>query len=286
MEEYTNDNNEIILYQSEDTVKINVRIADDTVWLTQAQLVELFQSSKANISEHIKSIYQQQELDSSATVRKFRTVRYEGKRQISRDLVHYNLDTIISIGYRVNTKRGIHFRQWATQVLKDHLLKGYSVNHRLSQLENRMDRNEEQIAFFVRTALPPVEGVFYDGQVFDAYVFASNLVRSAQHSIVLIDNYIDESVLTILAKRRENIAITLFTAANSPLFHLDLNRYQTQYGPTKLCRCKTVHDRFLIIDNVVYHLGASLKDLGKKLFAFSKMEIPAQTILSHISITD
>ena len=193
---------EIILYQPDETVKLEVRMEDETVWLTQAQIVELFQSSKANISEHIKNIYEQEELEESSTVRDFRTVRQEGKRHVVRNLTYYNLDAIISIGFRVNSKRGIQFRQWANKVLKEYLLKGYSINRRLSELEKTVALHSEKIDFFVRTSLPPVEGIFYDGQIFDAYKFATDLIKSAKTSLVLIDNYVDESVLLMLSNRK------------------------------------------------------------------------------------
>ncbi len=160
---------EFILYQPDETVKLEVRLEDETVWLTQAQIVELFQSSKANISGHIKNIYEQQELEENTTVRDFRTVRLEGKRQVVRKLTYYNLDAIISIGFRVNSKRGILFRQWANKILKEYMLKGYAINQRIDKLERTVVEHGEKIDFFVRTSLPPVEGVFYNGQIFDAY---------------------------------------------------------------------------------------------------------------------
>ena len=176
---------EVILYQPDNEIKLEVRLEDETVWLTQAQIVELFQSSKANISEHIKNIYEQEELEASSTVRDFRTVRQEGGRQVARIITYYNLDAIISIGFRVNTKRGIQFRQWANKVLKEYLMKGYVINHRMEQIDSRLQKHERQIEyltdkvdFFVRTSLPPVEGVFHDGQIFDAYKFVTDLIRS------------------------------------------------------------------------------------------------------------
>lgn len=271
--------NEIILYQPDETVKLEVRIENETVWLTQAQLVELFQSSKANISEHIKHIYEQKELTEAATVRKFRTVQSEGGRQIMRNRTYYNLDVIISVGYRVNTRRGIEFRQWANKILKEYLLKGYSFNTRMERLEQRVSKTEEQIAFFIHTALPPVEGIFFDGQIFDAYVFASNLIKSARHSIVLIDNYVDESVLTLLDKRKGGVTAAIYTGRMNKELRLDLERHNTQYAPIDVHICTKVHDRFLLIDDEVYHIGASLKDLGKKLFAFSKMHLTSTELL-------
>lgn len=272
---------EIILYQPDSEVKFEVRLEEETVWLTQAQIVELFQSSKANISEHIKNIYEQEELEESATVRDFRTVRQEGKRQVVRNLTYYNLDAIISIGFRVNSKRGIQFRQWANKVLKEFLLKGYSINRRLSELEHTVAEHSKQIDFFVRTSLPPVEGIFYDGQLFDAYKFAANLIRSAQKSLLLIDSYVDESALLMLSKRNSRVKADIYTQTISRQLQLDLERHNRQYPPIEVHIYQRSHDRFLIIDGTdVYHIGASLKDLGKKMFAFSKLEIPATAITS------
>ena len=270
---------EIILYQPDETVKLEVRMEDETVWLTQAQIVELFQSSKANISEHIKNIYEQEELEESSTVRDFRTVRQEGKRHVVRNLTYYNLDAIISIGFRVNSKRGIQFRQWANKVLKEYLLKGYSINRRLSELEKTVALHSEKIDFFVRTSLPPVEGIFYDGQIFDAYKFATDLIKSAKTSLVLIDNYVDESVLLMLSKRNPGVSATVYTQRITPQLQLDLNKHNDQYPPINMRTYRNGHDRFLIIDDrEVYHIGASLKDLGKKIFAFSRLSIPANII--------
>ena len=276
---------EIILYQPDEAVKLEVRLEDETVWLTQAQLVELFQSSKANISEHIKNIYEQGELEENSTVRDFRTVRQEGKRQVVRNISYYNLDAIISIGFRVNSKRGILFRQWANKVLKDYLLKGYSINRRLSELEQTVSEHSKKIDFFVRTSLPPVEGIFFDGQIFDAYKFASDLIKSARQSLVLIDNYVDESVLLMLSKRQPGVTATIYTQRITPQFRLDLDRHNGQYPPVDVRTCKFSHDRFLIVDETdVYHIGASLKDLGKKMFAFSKLDIPA-TVITDLFFT-
>ena len=270
---------EIILYQPDEAVKLEVRLEDETVWLTQAQLVELFQSSKANISEHIKNIYAQGELEDYSTVRDFRTVRQEGKRHVVRNISYYNLDAIISIGFRVNSKRGILFRQWANKVLKDYLLKGYSINRRLSELEQTVSEHSKKIDFFVRTSLPPVEGIFFDGQIFDAYKFASDLIKSARQSLVLIDNYVDESVLLMLSKRQPRVTATIYTQRITSQLRLDLDRHNDQYPPVDVRTCKFSHDRFLIVDETdVYHIGASLKDLGKKMFAFSKLDIPATVI--------
>lgn len=281
---------EIVMYQPDETIRLEVRVEDETVWLTQAQLVSLFQSSKANISEHIKNIYDQGELVKSATVRKFRTVQQEGQRMVTRTKTYYNLDTIISVGFRVNTKKGIEFRQWANGVLRAYILRGYVVNARIVALEQHVAEQDTQIKdlknkvdFFVRSSLPPVEGIFYDGQIFDAYVQIVNLIKQAKQSIVLVDNYIDESTLTMLSKRNINVPATIYTRQLSQQQQLDVQRHNQQYPPISIITTQRNHDRFLIIDDVVYIFGASLKDAGKKLFAYIKMQetSPAE-LLNHI----
>ena len=204
-------------------------------------------------------------------------VRQEGNRKVKRTIEIYNLDMILSIGYRVNSKNATRFRQWANQVLKDYLLKGYSINHRLQALERTVADHSQKIDFFVRTALPPIEGIFYNGQIFDAYKFATDLIKSAKHSLVLIDNYVDETTLLMLSKRNEGVSATIYTAKISQQLQLDIEKHNDQYPPIQIRTYKESHDRFLLIDGKeVYHIGASLKDLGKKLFAFSKMNEPAE----------
>ena len=265
---------EIILYQPDETVKLEVRMEDETVWLTQAQMVELFCSTKQNISLHINNIFKEGELAEKATVKEYLTVRTEGNRKVKRKITCYNLDVIISVGYRVKSVRGTQFRIWANSVLKEYLLKGYSINQRLSELEKTVALHSEKIDFFVRTSLPPVEGIFFDGQIFDAYKFATDLIRSARKSILLIDNYVDESVLLMLSKRNPGVSATIYTQKITPQLQLDLDKHNDQYPPINIRTYRNSHDRFLIVDDKeVYHIGASLKDLGKKLFAFSKLEI-------------
>ena len=263
---------EIVMYQPDETIKLEVRVEDETVWLNQQQLVDLFQSSKGNISDHIKNIYEQGELKKDSTVRKIRTVQPEGNRWVKRTISFYNLDIIISVGFRVNTKRGIEFRQWANRVLKDYLLKGYSVNNRIEKLEQRVAKTEEKIDFFVHSSLPPVEGIFYDGQIFDAYHFVSDLIRKATRSIILIDNYVDDTVLTLFDKRQTGVSATIITQKIDQQLQLDINKHNAQYPPIKVELFNKAHDRFLLIDNEVYHIGASLKDLGKKWFAFTLLK--------------
>ena len=272
-------NGEIILYQPDNSISIEVRMEAETVWLNLNQMAMLFDRDKSVISRHIRNIYSEGELKKEATVAKNATVQMESGRQVMRQIEYYNLDVIISVGYRVKSLRGTQFRQWATSVLKEYLLKGYAINNRIEQLEQRVARTEEKIDFFVRTEPPPVEGVFYNGQIFDAYVFATDLIKSAKKSVTLIDNYIDESVLLMLSKRKAKVPATIITRSDSKISQLDIEKHNAQYSPVEVKVCDTIHDRFLIIDNEVYHLGASLKDLGKKLFAFSKLEMPAETIL-------
>ena len=284
---------EIVMYQLNDVVELDVRLEDETVWLTQQQMSELFSVKENTVTYHIKEIYKTEELEKEGTARKIRVVRKEGNRNVRRTIDYYNLDMIISVGYKVNSKRGVKFRQWATQVLKDHLLKGYSVNKSLQEVktqlgtqDKRISLLEDKVDFFVRSSLPPVEGVFYDGQIFDAYVQIAGLIKQAKHSIVLVDNYIDETTLTMLSKRDVNISATIYTsqqAQNLRQLQLDIQRHNQQYPPIAVNFCHRNHDRFLIIDDVVYLFGASLKDAGKKLFAYIKMqETSASELLNNI----
>lgn len=267
---------EIILYQPDSEVKLEVRLEEETVWLTQMQMAELFQTSKQNVSLHTNNIFKENELDRNSVVKESLTTASDGKKY---QVKYFNLDVIISVGYRVKSIRGTQFRQWANRVLKEYLLKGYSVNRRLTELERTVAEHSKKIDFFVRTSLPPVEGIFYDGQLFDAYKFATDLIRTAKKSILLIDNYVDESVLLMFSKRNNGVKADIYTQTISSQLQLDLNRHNSQYPPIKIHAYKKSHDRFLIIDGMdVYHIGASLKDLGKKMFAFSKLEIPAKAI--------
>ncbi len=266
-------NGEIIMYQPDESIRLEVRIAEDTAWLNRQQMALLFGRDVKTIGKHINNALAE-ELHGLSTVAKFATVQQEGSRIVNREIEYYNVDMILSVGYRVKSQHGVQFRQWANSVLKEYLLRGYAINQRFERLEQRVSRTEEKIDFFVRTALPPKEGIFYDGQIFDAYTFASELIRSAKLRIVLIDNYIDESVLLMLAKRNENITADIVTRQITETLALDIKRHNRQYPPITIRENSRYHDRFLIIDDAVYHIGASLKDLGKKLFAFSKLELP------------
>ena len=271
---------EIILYRPDDEVKLEVRIEEETVWLTQAQMAQLFQTTKQNISLHINNIFKEHELDRVSVVKDFLTTASDGK---SYRVMCFNLDVIISVGYRVKSLRGTQFRQWANGVLKEHLLKGYSINRRLTELEHIVSEQGKKIDFFVRTSLPPVEGVFYNGQIFDAYSFATGLIRSPHKSILLIDNYIDEFVLLMLAKRSDGVSADIYTRSPDKQLTLDLEKHNKQYPPVQLHASSGIHDRFFILDDAeVYHIGASLKDLGKKMFAFSRLQIEPAVILAAL----
>jgi len=267
------DKGEIAIYQPDHTVQLEVIMNQETVWLTQAQMVQLFNRDKSVISRHIKNIFDEEELDEKVVVANFATTTQhgaiKGKLQ-TKDTLFYNLDVIISVGYRVKSKQGTLFRQWATKILKDFLLKGYAVNQRFERLEYRVFETEQKIDFFVKTSLPPVEGIFYDGEIFNAYTFVADLIKSAKKSVVLIDNYVDESVLLLLSKRKKGVSATIYTATVSPQLRLDLGKHNAQYPPVVVRQFDRSHDRFLFIDDDTYHIGASLKDLGKKIFAFSK----------------
>ena len=276
---------EIILYQPDEAVRLEVRLEGETVWLTQAQIAELFQRDRTVITKHINNVFKEKELEEKSNVHFLHIANSD------KPVKFFSLDVIISVGYRVKSVRGTQFRQWANKILKEYLLKGYSINQRLNDMEYRMNNrffqiektiaeHDAKIDFFVRTSLPPVEGIFFDGQIFDAYKFATDLIKSAKCSLVLIDNYVDESVLLMLSKRNSGVSATIYTHKINAQLQLDLNKHNGQYPPIEARTYKSSHDRFSIIDNTeVYHIGASLKDLGKKMFAFSKLELPAHTII-------
>ena len=258
------------MYQPDSTIQLEVLVEDETVWLNQAQMVILFQRDVSVISRHIRNVFKEKELPMEGNLHFLQIANSD------RPVAFYNLDVIISVGYRVKSKRGTEFRKWATQTLKGYLLRGYAVSQRIDRLEQKVEKHDKQIDFFVRTALPPKEGVFYDGQIFDAHQFVSDLIRSAKESIVLIDNYADDSVLTQLTKRALGVSVTLGVSHITDAFRLDIERHNRQYPPVQVREIPRVHDRFLLLDNSrLYTFGASFKDLGKKLFCFSLMENPA-----------
>lgn len=279
--------NEIIIYQPDETLKLDVRVEEDTVWLNRNQIAELFGRDVKTIGKHVANALKE-ELADIPVVAKFAITATDGKTY---QVEHYNLEMITSIGYRVKSARGIQFRAWANKVLKEYLLRGYAINQRLLQLEDRIDRRlseqdkhfaeqdihlkqlNEKVDFFVRTSLPPKEGIFFNGQIFDAYAFVAKLIRKAQHRIVVIDSYVDDSVLVQLSKRNPGVTVDIYDGRISDQLRQDVERHNRQYPGVTLHAYNKAHDRFLIIDEEVYHIGHSLKDLGKKLFAFSRMDV-------------
>jgi len=279
---YQYNTGEIVLYQPDDAIRLDVLVENEMVWLTQAQMAELFQTTIPNVNLHLKNIFEEDELQEFSTIKDFLIVRQEGKRQVQRSLSYYNLDGIISVGYRIKSHAATLFRIWATRILKDYILKGHAINQRFERIEHRVTETEKKIDFFVKTSLPPVEGIFFDGQTFDAYIFVSDLIKSAKKSITLIDNYVDESVLLLLSKRKKNVSATIYTSQILPQLQLDLQKHNAQYPSVIINTFNRSHDRFLFIDDDVYHFGASLKDLGKKWFAFSKMELDKNLLLQNV----
>lgn len=273
MQTYGQTNESVVVYQSADNaIRLDVQLAEETVWLTQQQMALLFDSTIPNISMHIRNIFKEEELVKEATVKNFLIVQNEGGRAVTRQVQCYNLDVIISVGYRVKSKRGTQFRQWATKVLNQYIRQGYAVSNRFEKLEQRMTNVENQIESFVHAALPPKEGIFADGQIFDAYEFVQRLIKSAKKSILLIDNYIDESVLTMMSEKERGVEVEIYTKELSKALLLAQDKFNSQYGNLSLHQTNRIHDRFMIIDSqTIYLIGASLKDAGKRLFAFTKM---------------
>ena len=298
--------NEIVLYQPNEQMSLEVKLENETVWLNRQQLSILFDRDVKTIGKHINNALKEElypvvakstttgnDSTSNATVAKFAIVQKEGNREVIRQVEFYSLDVILSVGYRVKSSRGIEFRRWANQVLKDYMLKGYAINQQMLAMEERIGRQlqdhtiqihdlQEKVNFFVRTSLPPHQGIFYDGQIFDAYTFINDRIREATKRIILIDNYIDDSVLTMLAKRADKVAATIYTKKPSAQLQLDIQKHNAQYPPISVVEFDRSHDRFLCIDETVYHLGASIKDLGKKWFAFNRMEMPTTELLKKI----
>ena len=273
---------EIVVYQPDEITRLEVRLKDETVWLNRQQIAQLFGRDVKTIGKHINNALNE-ELSDIPTVANFAIVQEEGQRWVTRYIEHYNLDMIISIGYRVKSQKGVLFRRWANVVLKDYLMKGIIINQRISSLERRIEdkfiqfdqklyEHEKKIEFFIQSSLPPKQGIFFDGQIYDAYSFVAELVRSAKRRIVLIDNYIDDTVLTILSKREAGVEAVVYTGKISKQLQLDIDKHNAQYPSVEVRTFSKAHDRFLIIDEKVYLIGASIKDLGKKWFGFTLME--------------
>ena len=279
-----NKQGELILYQTADNkTTLDVRFENETVWLSQTQMVDLFNATKQNVSLHINNIFKEGELIPEATVKEYLTVQLEGIRKVKRSILLYNLDVIISVGYRVKSQRGTQFRIWANKVLKNYLLNGYAVHERINRIEKKILEHEQTFDLLIKTSLPPHEGIFFDGQIFDAYKKVSSFIKEANTSIILIDNYVDETVLTLLSKHKKGIKTTIFTKKITKQFALDITKHNQQYEPIEAKEFTKAHDRFLIIDEkIIYHIGASLKDLGKKWFAFAKLEIDPKLIINEL----
>ena len=284
------DQNQIILYSPNESISLEVRLENETVWLNRQQIAQLFGRDIKTIGKHINNALRE-ELSNCSVVANFATTATDGKTY---NVEYYNIEVITSVGYRVKSKQGVQFRQWANKVLKDYLLRGYAVNQRIETLENRIDNKlyeheqkiehlTEQVDFFVRTSLPPVEGVFHNNQVFDAHILMSDLVKQAKVCIIIIDNYVDDSVLTLLSKRKTGLIAEIYTYKKSEQFTLDLDKHNLQYPSVTVHVNKTCHDRFMIVDDKVYHIGASIKDLGQKLCAVTLLNsITAEDILNKL----
>ena len=257
---------EIVVYQPDEITRLEVRINEDTVWLTQAQMSDLFGRDRTVITKHIRNIFMERELEEKSNVHFLHFANSDKPVKL------FSLDVIISVGYRVKSTQGTRFRQWANKVIKEYLLKGYCINPRLTAIERRLDVHEKKIEFFLQSSLPQKQGIFFDGQIYDAYAFVAELVRKATRRIVLIDNYIDDTVLTMLSKRADGVEATIYTGKISKQLQLDIDKHNAQYPPTTVRTFSKAHDRFLIIDDTVYLIGASIKDLGKKWFGFTLLE--------------
>jgi len=277
--------NQILIYSSNDEadLQIDVRLEDETVWLTQAQMALLFDTTRNNVTIHIANIFNEKELDEKSVGKDSLLTAKDGKKYKTK---LYNLDVIISVGYRVKSLRGTQFRIWSNKILKEYLLKGYTVNHRIEKVERDVFQIKEKIDKIdiqLKTNLPKTEGIYYEGQIFDAYSFVADIIKTAKKSIVLIDNFVDDTTLLLLSKRKSKVSCKIYTAHFNQQLKLDLDKHNQQYPEIEIKTYKKSHDRFIIIDNdTVYHIGASLKDLGKKWFAFSKINLEVDYLLEKL----
>ena len=286
------DNISNVVVYNDGELELKVSVNEETIWLTQKQLAELFKVSKQNVSLHINNIFNEEELHKKSTVKFFLIVQKEGNREVERNIEHYNLDMIISIGYRVNSFTATKFRQWATKILKNYIQNGYVINsdkitnERFVNLENDVNILKSQMSevksLVKNNKLETNQGIFYDGQVYDSYGFILDLIKQAKNEIILIDNYIDDTVLTLFSKI-PNIKITIYTNTISKQLKLDFEKYSKQYDNITLKIFLNSHDRFLILDKKeIFHIGASLKDLGKKWFAFSKINLDINELIKKL----
>lgn len=285
---------EVILYQPNENLKLEVEIENETVWLSQQQMADLFQTTRNNVTLHIKNIFKESELDEISVCKDSLLTATDGKKYKTK---LYNLDVIISVGYRVKSQRGTQFRIWANSVLKDHLLRGYSINRQLvalqertderfQKVEQRLDEHQKQIDFFVKTNLPPHEGCIFEGHLLEGREVAENIIQTAQHEVILIDAYVGADTLHILEARQPNVSATIYTERIGPNIRTLQMNHEAEYGTNRhieiLSYRTHFHDRFLIVDDTVYHFGASLKDLGKRLFAFDIIHLPKALILGQV----
>ena len=294
----TETENQIVVYQPNETIRLDVRLENETVWLNRHQISQLFGRDIKTIGKHIANALAEELSDdvisaeslpakdsNSPTVAKFATVHREGKRDVVRQIEYYSLDVILSVGYRVKSAQGILFRRWANTVLREYLLRGYSINARMNQIEDRIDRRlvvydkrieslEDKVDFFVQTQTPPLQGVFYEGQLWDACSLVEKLIGRAKKTILLIDSWVGPGTLDILAKKRKCVSVDVVTSPRgNKLAASDITKFNAQYGGLSVKTSMTFHDRFLIIDDKeLYLIGASLKDLGRKCFGFTKMD--------------
>jgi len=283
-------NNEIVLYQANElSCRIDVRVEDETVWLNRNQLAVLFNRDVKTIGKHINNVFSEGELDKKVVVANFATTTQHGaiKGKIqTKNVEYYNLDVIISVGYRVKSKQGTQFRIWAGRILKDYLLKGYSINNRFNRIEDDVYSLKQKVANIdlqISAEQLPKQGIFFEGQIFDAYKFISDIFRRAEKAIVIVDNYVDDTVLFHLTKIKKGVQVRIVTKSISDQFRLDMKKFGEQYFTIEVKATKDIHDRFIIIDgDIVYHFGASLKDLGKKLFGFTKMDKAGLKLLEKI----
>lgn len=281
---------EIIIYQADQiSTRLEVRIDNETVWLSMEQIGILFNRNRTVVNRHINNIFKEGELNKEEVCAFFAHTTQHGaikEKTQTNKLEYFNLDVIISVGYRVKSKQGTQFRIWANKILKDYLLKGYALNNRISRIEENftiLTKRVDAIDLQIKSELKPKEGIFFEGQVFDAYLFVTDLFRKAQKSIILIDNYIDESVLLMLSKRQKGVEAIVYSSTLTKETNLDLKKYRSQYPDIKINQFNKSHDRFIILDKkTVYYLGASLKDLGKKWFAFSILNFEIQDILRKL----
>ena len=278
---YGSDDNVVVYCSADNAVRLQVQLAEDTVWLTQSQMADLFGVQRPAITKHLGNIFKEGELDPNSVSSILEHTAADGKIYRTQ---FYNLDAILSVGYRVNSIYATQFRQWASRILKEYLMRGYALNPHLRYMEQRIDNKlqehteqihelQDKVDFFIRTSLPPREGIFVDGQIYDAYEFIERLIKSAQKSILLVDNYVDESVLTMMSQKQAGVQVDIYTKEISNALQLAEKHFNTQYGGLMLHTMHFCHDRFLIIDDeTIYLIGASLKDAGKRLFAFTQMD--------------